>query len=253
MDYDRLSVPYSAQRRPDPRIAATIDAALGNARTVLNIGAGTGSYEPPARHVIAVEPSATMRQQRPPTAAPAIIGRAESLPLDDRSVDASMAVLTVHQWRDRTAGLRELLRVTRGPIVLVTFDPEPPAGFWLMDYVPELVPAERDRSLSISHLVETLSPPGRSAVARPVPIPADCADGFTEAYYARPERFLDPAVTAAQSVWNFVGAAVLARFRTHLADDLATGEWDRKYGVFRTMPTFHGSLRLVVSSAASSA
>jgi hypothetical protein len=248
VDYERTGSGYSAQRRADPRIVAMIHAALGAAKSVLNVGAGAGSYEPTDRHVIAIEPSRAMRSQRPAGLVPAIIGRAEALPLDDRSVDASMATLTVHQWEDREAGLRELVRVTRGAIVVMTFDGDLLHRFWLGEYVPELIDAERARYMPMGELCAALATGGRSVDVRPVPIPIDCVDGFTEAYYARPERFLDPAVTRAQSAWNFVGPDVPERFRQTLGEDLRSGRWDAKHGPCRTMPTFNGSLRLVVST-----
>lgn len=224
-----------------------IRAALGAARTVLNVGAGAGSYEPHDCHVIAVEPSAAMRRQRPRHLSPAISASAESLPLDDQSVDASMATLTVHQWREREAGLGELVRVTRGPIVIMTFDGDVLHRFWLSEYAPELIEAERARYAPMAELTAALSPAGRTTRVAPVPIPIDCTDGFTEAYYARPERFLDAAVTAAQSAWNFVPPGTLERFRRRLGEDLASGAWDAKHGACRKMPCFEGALRLIVS------
>ncbi len=247
VDYAVRGVGYSRHRRPDPRIEAMIHAALGDARTVLNVGAGAGSYEPRDRLVAAIEPSDAMRRQRPPSLAPAINARAEALPLDDASVDAAMAILTVHQWQDRSAGLRQLLRVTRGPIVIMAFDGEAMHRFWLAEYAPEMIEASRRRDGPVAELQAALSPPGRRAEVRPVPIPIDCTDGFTEAFYARPERFLDPEVTMAQSTWAFVAADAMERFRRTLAADLASGAWDERYGAHRTMPEFIGSLTLVVS------
>lgn len=247
VDYEVSGGGYARVRRPDPRIAALIHAALGDARTVLNVGAGAGSYEPPDRHVIAIEPSEVMRRQRSRRLAPAIIGRAESLPLDDGAVDASMATLTVHQWRARDAGLRELVRVTRGAIVVMTFDGDLLHRFWLAAYSPEVIEAERGRYMPMDELRAALSAAGRRVEVRPVPVPIDCTDGFTEAYYARPERFLEAEVMAAQSAWNFVDEAAVARFKRTLAGDLESGAWDAKYGASRSTPTFDGSLRLVVS------
>lgn len=245
-DYDALGPVYTSQRRPDPRIASMIHAALGDARTVLNVGAGAGSYEPLDRYVLAVEPSPTMRAQRPPHLVPAIDAVAETLPFDDRSVDAAMAVLTVHQWADRRKGLSELRRVSRGPVVVVAFDPDAIHRFWLHDYIPEIAQAERRRDPSMADICAGL---GGTADVRPVPIPIDCTDGFTEAYYARPERFLDPAVRRCQSVWAFVPAVAEERAVERLARDLASGEWDRRYGPWRTRPVFEGALRLIVATA----
>lgn len=250
VDYALIGAGYSTFRQPDPRIQAQIHAALGSARTVLNVGAGAGSYEPVDRHVIAIEPSQTMRAQRPPHLSPAIDARAESLPLDDASVDASMAILTVHQWNNAAKGLSELRRVTRGPIVILTFDGDLLHRFWLEHYVPELIQAEHHRFLAISSIVQSLSTSqalSHSQVqVQHVPIPKDCTDGFTEAYYARPETFLIPGVTKAQSAWSFVSQAIQDRFKQHLAADLASGAWDAKFADYRDLPTFDGSLRLIV-------
>ena len=190
VDYAVHGRGYAAQRRTDPRIARFIDDALGDARTVLNVGAGAGSYEPQDRHVVAVEPSAAMRAQRPAHAVPAIDARAEYLPFDDDAFDAAMATVTVHQWRDLERGLHELRRVTRGPVVVLTFDGDALDRFWLKHYVPELLAAERARSPAIARIVDALG--GRADVVT-VPIPIDCVDGFSDAFYARPEAFLDEA------------------------------------------------------------
>ena len=247
VDYAIHGRGYARQRRTDPRIARFIVDALGDARTVLNVGAGAGSYEPDDRHVVAVEPSAAMRAQRPPHAVPAIDACAERLPFDDRAFDASMATVTVHQWPDLARGLRELRRVTRGPVAVLTFDGDALDRFWLADYVPELVAAERKRLPAIAVIAAGLG--GRVDVV-PVPVAIDCVDGFTEAYYARPEAFLDDAVRRSQSAWNFVADDVEPRFVAALADDLRSGAWDDRYGDWRTWPTFQGALRLIVARPA---
>lgn len=244
-DYERFGAGYSQMRRTDARIAKIVHDALGSARTVVNVGAGSGSYEPLDRHVIAVEPSASMRAQRPAHLAPAIDAAAEHLPLDDRSVDAAMAMVTVHQWKDVRQGLRELRRVSRGPVVVLTFDGDALDRFWLADYVPELMEADRRRLPAISTICQLI---GRHSEVVTVPIPNDCTDGFTEAYYARPERFLEPGVRRSQSVWGFVNAGVEDRFERALSADLHTGAWDKKHGHLRTQPTFEGSLRLVIGT-----
>jgi SAM-dependent methyltransferase len=241
-DYETNGHGYASIRRPDPRIAALVADALGDARTVLNVGAGAGSYEPLDRHVVAVEPSAAMRAQRPPSLAPAVDASAEQLPFDDGSFDAVMATVTVHQWRDLDRGLAELRRVARGPVVVLTFDGDALDRFWLADYVPELIAAERRRYPAIASLAAAL---GSSATVAEVPVPIDCIDGFTEAFYARPERFLDPQVRAAQSAWGFVTPEATARAVAHLRQDLASGHWDRTYATWRTQPHFNGSLRLL--------
>lgn len=242
-DYERHGHGYATRRRADPRIAHIVHAALGDARTVLNVGAGAGSYEPADRHVLAVEPSAAMRAQRPAHLAPAIDAVAEDLPLDDDSVDASMAVVTVHQWSEWARGLAEVRRVTRRPVVLLTFDREALHRFWLAAYVPELIESERRRFPSIAAVRAAI---GERTEVRPVPVPIDCVDGFVEAYYARPEAFLDPAVRCGQSAWRFVDDTVEERAVARLQEDLESGEWDRRHGALRTRPQFEGSLRLVV-------
>jgi len=246
VDYDRQGEGYARLRRTDPRIAARVHQMLGGARTVLNVGAGAGSYEPLDRYVLAVEPSETMRTQRPKHLVPAIHGIAEQLPLDDQSVDASMAIVTVHQWRDLAQGLRELRRVTRGPIVVLTFDGDALDRYWLADFAPELISVERRRYPAIQTISKGL---GGVTLVQVIPIPIDCVDGFTEAYYARPEAFLDSSVRRSQSAWSFVAEKDQSRIVQSLRDDLTSGAWDRKYGDWRTKPHFEGSLRLIVSNA----
>ncbi|MEV4627307.1 class I SAM-dependent methyltransferase [Micromonospora sp. NPDC049523] len=242
-DYETHGHGYATVRRPDPRIAARVHAALGDARTVINVGAGAGSYEPADRYVTAIEPSAAMRAQRPASAVPAIDATAERLPFDDNSFDAAMATVTVHQWSDTAQGLRELRRVARGPVVVLTFDGDALDLLWLARYVPELVAAERRRYPAIDAIRELI---GTTTQVQPVPIPIDCVDGFTEAYYARPEQFLDPQVRAAQSAWGFVDEDATTRAVTNLRRDLDSGAWDASYGTFRNQPEFVGSLRLIV-------
>jgi len=242
-DYETHGSGYARQRRTDPRIAALVHEALGDVRTILNVGAGAGSYEPEDRHVLAIEPSGAMRAQRPPHLAPAIHGVAEALPFDDASVDAAMAMVTVHQWPELEKGLGELRRVARGPVVVMTFDGDAMDRYWLADYVPELISVERRRMPAIETIRAGLG--GRMEV-RAIPIPADCVDGFCEAFYARPECLLDPRVRAAQSAWGFVGEEIKARFVNALSRDLASGAWDARYGAWRRLPSYEGSLRLIV-------
>src|SRR6202000_283864 len=188
-DYETHGRTYATVRRPDPRIAALVHAALGDAQTVLNVGAGAGSYEPSDRQiVIAVEPSATMRAQRRPELAPAIDAVAERLPFDEDSFDAAMAMITVHQWPDPFAGLAEMRRVSRGPVVILTFDGGALERLWLGDYWPELFEAERRRYPDVEEIAGALGP---HTEVLEVPIPLDCTDGFTETFYGRPEMFLD--------------------------------------------------------------
>ena len=243
VDYERYGGGYALKRRPDPRIATMVHAALGTARTIINIGAGAGSYEPADRWVLAVEPAAAMRAQRPRGAAPAMRGFAEELPFDDKTFDAAMAMLTVHQWTDQRRGIAELRRVTRGPIVVLTFDPVALREFWLHEYGPELTAGDEGRMPPIAALCEMLGP---CRVER-VPMALDCQDGFTEAYYGRPEAFLDPQVRAAQSVWRFVESATQDRIVALLRDELGSGVWDRKYGHLRSQERYVGALTLVVA------
>ncbi|TDX00583.1 class I SAM-dependent methyltransferase [Dinghuibacter silviterrae] len=239
-DYDRYGHRYSGIRQTDPHIAAQIHAALGDARTVVNVGAGSGSYEPADRYVIAVEPSAVMRAQRK---TPAIAGTADALPFDDGAFDAAMAVYTVHHWPDMGKGLRELRRVTRGQVVIMTSDPEALDQYWNIRYFPEVVAAEKRRYPPLDFLRTALG--GRVEI-RDIQIPLDCIDGFQEAFYGRPEAFLQEEVRKAQSAWGFVPAEQHPIIVQRLADDLASGEWDRQYGHYRTQPTWVGSIRLVI-------
>jgi SAM-dependent methyltransferase len=243
-DYDRKGTAYSYHRRADPRIASLIHAALGDAKTVVNVGAGAGNYEPIDRYVIAIEPSVTMRSQRPVNHPPAIHGVAEALPLDDKSIDASMAILTIHQWSNLTQGINELRRVTKGNIVIMTFDPLELNKFWLSHYVPELMGHESKRFCTIASICQML---GEHTAVSTIPIPIDCMDGFTEAFYARPEAFLNPDVRKAQSAWAFVDSATEQRAVQTLSKDIESGEWDRRFGHFRSMPTFEGALRIITS------
>lgn len=243
VDYGRIGGNYASHRRTDPRIAALLIEALGPADTVLNVGAGAGSYEPTDRSVIAVEPSPAMLAQRRADHSPAIRAVAGALPLADRAMDASMATVTVHQWPDARAGLHELRRVTRGPVVLLTFDPDRLTRLWLSQYSPELYRAESARYPTMGQLTTALGP---DTEVRPVPVPLDCVDGFTEAFYGRPEAFLDPAVRRSQSAWSFVEPADEARAVDHLAADLASGAWDRRFGALRSQAEFVGALCLVI-------
>lgn len=242
-DYGSIGAGYALIRQPDPRIAAQFHAALGDARTVLNVGAGAGSYEPLDREVTAVEPSASMRAQRPATLSPAVDATSQDLPFADDSFDASMASVTVHQWPELERGLGEMRRVTRGPVAILTFDPVPPVHWWLIDYVPELFEVEAGRMPALDRIAAAL---GGSVDVRTVLVPADCTDRFGQALFARPEQLLDADVRRAMSAWSFVPDEVVQRFLDALSADLASGAWDEKYGTFRTLPEFDGGLRLVV-------
>jgi SAM-dependent methyltransferase len=245
VDYERHGRTYAQHRRPDPRIAARIHAALGDARTVLNVGAGTGSYEPPDRWVLAVEPSATMRAQRPLEAAPAIDARAEALPFDDDAFDAAMACVTIHHWSPVAAGLAELRRVSRGPVVVFTFVLQAlPA--WQHEYLHEGLEVELPRFPAIDDVAAALG--GRTRVER-IPTPGDCTDGFFEAFWRRPERLLDPEVRGAQSMWALLEPGVEQRIVDRLTRALESGAWDAEHGHLREQHELEGALRLVISES----
>ena len=242
--YDTIGATYTVTRRTEPRIAARIWAALGDARTVLNVGAGTGSYEPPGRDVTAVEPSALMRAQRSAGAAPCVAAAAESLPFDDQSFDAAMAVSTVHHWQDPIAGLREMRRVARR-VVVFTFDASD-AGwrrrFWLTrDYLPEVA----DLLVGWPSLSELARAFG--ARTEPVLIPWDCADGFFEAYWRRPEVYLDENVRRGVSVWARVGPQAEQRAVRSLRDDLSSGRWAERNRDILDLDAAELGLRLLVT------
>jgi hypothetical protein len=243
VDYEHHGRTYASHRRADPRIAARVHAALADARTVVNVGAGAGSYEPDDRWVLAVEPSATMRAQRPPGAAPAIAARAESLPLDDDAVEAAMACVTIHHWQPAAAGLAELRRVASGPVVVLTFDLDAlPA--WQTRFLAEGLAKEKPRFGAIDAVAQALG--GRVRVEH-IPTPGDCTDGFFEAFWNRPESLLDPDVRSAQSMWALLDAGAERRIVAALDASLASGEWDAQYGHLREQESFDGSLRLVIS------
>lgn len=243
VDYEQIGGVYNRHRRGDPRFAARIEAALGGAETVLNVGAGTGAYEPVNRWVLAVEPSAAMRAQRPPGAAPAIDARAEALPLDDDSVDAAIACVTIHHWDPQDAGLAELRRVARGPVVVFTFDLDSlPA--WQLELLHEGVEIERRRFRTPAEVEAGLG--GRTRVEA-IPTPADCTDGFIEAYWNRPEGLLDPEVRAGQSFWKRLGPGVEDGIVERLRGELDAGAWDAAHGHLRQLESLEGTLRLVIS------
>ena len=246
VDYGVIGSGYSKYRRPEPRIAALIQQSLGAGAKILNVGAGAGSYEPVDRDVVAVEPSASMRAQRPSHRRAAIDAVAERLPFPDNDFDSAMATFTVHQWSDLRKGLHEMRRVTRDRIVIMTCDPGEVAQFWLNAYAPEVLAAEARRYPAISSITAELG--GHSEVIQ-VPIPLDCADGFNEAYYGRPERLLEAEARLACSAWSFVDPAVVDRFSRRLSRDLADGIFDDKYRSLREQPEYVGSLRLIISSS----
>ncbi len=240
--YDQIGLDYSDLRRPDPRIAARIEAALGKSKTILNVGAGAGSYEPRGREVTALEPSIEMIRQRRPATAAVVQGRAEDLPFADRSFDAAMAVLTIHHWSGQARGLAEMRRVTRGPIVLLTFDPAF-RGFWLTDYIPGLVALDEAQMPRMSDYERWLGPVEISAV----PIPHDCTDGFLSAYWRRPAAYLDPRVRAAMSSFWALGDVSEALGR--LEKDLESGAWAERHGELLDRDSLDCGYRLVRGSA----
>jgi SAM-dependent methyltransferase len=245
--YDRLGIGYARARRADPEIAARIDAALGDARTVVNVGAGTGSYEPASREVTAVEPSAVMIDQRPATAAPVVQASAERLPFGDRSFDAAMAVLTIHHWADLEAGLSELQRVARRRIVLVTFDPGALAGLWIArDYFPEILGLKRQSSITGIELAATLP----NVTISPLPAPRECEDHFFAALWARPEMFFDDEVLRPMWVWQSISEEARRNGRERLAADLESGAWEERYGHLRSQAELDVGLRIVRSELA---
>lgn len=238
--YDTIGVNYAELRKPDPRIGAVIERALGGARTVLNVGAGAGSYEPRDRQVTAAELSMEMIRQRPLSAASIVQARAEDLPFATDSFDAAMAILTLHHWSDQKKGLGEMRRVARGPVVLLTYDPGF-TGFWLADYIPELVTLDQRIFPAMTDYARWLGP----VDVLPVPIPHDCTDGFLCAYWRRPEAYLDPDVRGGISSFWRIGDVSDALIR--LEDDLESGVWAARYADLLALKECDFGYRLVVT------
>lgn len=244
--YDRIGRDYQQKRRPDPRFSALIEEALGDCVSVLNVGAGTGSYESPQRKVVALEPSEMMIRQRPPSAAPAIVGEAERLPLIDHSVDGVTAFMTVHHWLDVPRGLRELRRVARKRIVIMTYLPhgETFPDRWITNvYFPGIAAAHRRRMPDRKFFEEALGP----VTCIPLLIPHDCTDGFIDAFWARPETYLDPSVRNSMSAFQLLNPVELVQGIAQLRADLKHGRWDEQFGTLRTQATMDAGLRLVVA------
>ncbi len=244
--YDRIGRSYTTTRRTEPRIADRLHRALGDARGVLNVGAGTGSYEPSDREVVAVEPSPTMIAQRPPGVAPVVQAVAEHLPFPDRAFDATLAVFTVHHWREPTRGLAELARVAHRQVFL-SFDAAFDDRFWLVDdYFPEIrgldTSGEDHDATAIADVLDVRR-------VEPVPVPADCVDGFAACYWNRPEAYVDPDVQAGISCLALLDAEVLARGTERLRADLASGAWDARHGYLRTLPERDFGYVLVVAGS----
>lgn len=239
--YDTIGIGYADLRQPDPSIELAIHTALGDAETVVNVGAGSGSYEPSEKSVLAVELSPTMIRQRPLDSAPVVQASAMALPFDANAFDASLAILTVHHWPDKARGISELRRVASNRVVVLTWDPSFP-GFWLTEYVPEVL--EIDRPIfPMLHEYERLL--GSIDVVE-VPIPHNCTDGFMCAYWRRPKAYLDSNVRSAISTFSKLGdvSAALAR----LERDLEFGEWHRRYGDILSQPELDLGYRLIVAT-----
>jgi SAM-dependent methyltransferase len=241
--YDRIGTSYRATRRADPRIAASIHAALGDARSVVNVGAGAGAYEPIDREVLAVEPSATMIAQRPHGSATVIQAGAENLPLGDGSFDAALAVMTIHHWTDPRAGLRELRRVARKRIVVFLRDPRRGTPFWLSEeYLPSLDPSPR-----ISAIVAMIEEEFSSVTALPLRLPRDCVDGLFTAYWGRPEMYLDDEVRRNISQFALAPEDEVTKGIAQLQSELASGEWDRRHGPLRSLSELDLGHRVLVA------
>ena len=241
--YQSTGNSYSGARRPDPRIQRLIVMALGNARRIVNVGAGTGNYEPPDRQVVAVEPSLAMINNRRAGAAPAIQAVAEALPFRDQTFDAALAVLTLHHWTDLAGGLSELRRVASRQVILM-FEPWVSGQFWLVEYFPECLSLPTEiRAPTVDDLRVHLEV--QSVV--PVPVPADCIDGFAGAYWCRPESYLEPSVRAGISCLAQLEPGVVERGLQRLRGDLASGEWDARYGYLREFPELDLGYRMLIA------
>tara|TARA_R110002073_G_scaffold18828_1_gene69439 strand:- start:46 stop:801 length:756 start_codon:yes stop_codon:yes gene_type:complete len=239
--YDRIGIGYASRRRPDARIAAHIASALGTARSVLNVGAGTGSYEPLG--AFALERSRVMIDQRSPDRAPCVQGSATHLPFRSNSVDAALSVLSLHHWDDPGAGLREMQRVAERRVVLLTWDPAV-SRFWLVkDYVPEIDAIDQEIFPGMTELEAVLGP----CQIRAVPIPHDCCDGFLGAYWRRPEAYLDRSVR--RSISTFARIEHVDESMNHLREDLESGVWTERYGSLRDLEELDLGYRLVIADA----
>jgi hypothetical protein len=247
--YERIGHGYGRLRREDPRIAAPIMAALGDARTVINVGAGTGSYEPRDRYVVAIEPSDVMAAQRPPELPPAIRATAGRLPLRDGSVEAAMAILTIHHGAAaRASGVRELRRVATGPVAILTYVPEVSNEMWLVkDYLPEVGRLDRQIFPATDELAAWLG--GRVEV-QTVPVHRDSPDWTFGSFWAHPERVLDRDARNATSGFARTPEATVDRAVTALRRDLRSGAWDRRHGHLRELEELDVGLRLVVGTPA---
>jgi SAM-dependent methyltransferase len=244
--YDRIGKGYADTRREDPRIAELIEGALGQARSVINVGAGAGSYEPRDRYVIAVEPSDLMASQRPSNLVPALRGGASPLPLRDQSVDAAMAILAIHHWDDTQAhGVSELSRVARGPVVILTYDATVSTQMWLFsDYLPEVAELDRRIFPPLDRIAEWL---GREINVETVPISRQTPDWNLGSFWAHPERVLEPGARQATSGFARMEPLVVERVVRAVQSDLDDGTWDARHGCLRDLDEYDAGLRLVVA------
>ena len=245
--YDRIGHGYSATRREDPLLRGRIAAVLGDGRTVVNVGAGAGSYEPCDRHVIAIEPSDVMAAQRPADLAPALRSTAAPLPLRDGAVDAAMAILTIHHWDEhQESGVRELRRVARGPVVVVTYDAEVWVEMWLSrEYLPEAAALDRAAFPPIAELVEWLGVDrlGGSVEVEPILTTDDTPDWNLASFWAHPDRVLDERARSATSAFARLEPAVVAAVERDLAD----GTWGHRHGSLRRLDEYDVGIRLIVA------
>jgi SAM-dependent methyltransferase len=241
--YDSIGVGYADQRRPDPRIEARITGALGNAHTVVNVGAGTGNYEPRDRHVVAVDPSEVMIRQRPPGSAPVVRGVAEALPFGDSAFEAGMAVLSTQHWSEPARGLRELVRVSRRQVILTWDAAFYCEQFWLLrDYLPEMAKWEGDLATC-----DTVAAALSADRVEPVPVPHDCVDGFGAAYWRRPEAYLDPDVRASISGLALLEDGTAGRAMKRLRADLESGQWHARNAELLDLDELDVGYRLVIA------
>lgn len=241
--YDHIGQKYTDTRRPDPRIARAIVAALRNAETVVNVGAGAGAYEPIDKFLIAIEPSWEMIQQRSRGTTPVVQAVAEALPLRAGTFDAAIAVLTLHHWVDWRSGLAEMKRVAER-VVLFTFDPSALDEFWLTEaYFPEIIELDRRRSPSIASIMREL---GECRVDA-VPIPHDCVDGFLAAFWRRPEAYLNPSIRASMSGFALLDPKTVHRGVARLESDLRSGDWERRFGHLRSLEVLDAGYRLLTT------
>jgi SAM-dependent methyltransferase len=242
--YDRIGATYAVTRKADPRWAAAVRAALGDAENVLNAGAGTGSYEPQDLPVIALDPSIKMLRQRPNDAAPAVAGASEAIPFPDGAFDATMATLTIHHWTDWRLGLAEVKRVTRRRIVILTADVfRDDTPFWVKDYFPGIDTWDRVHVQPIPDLLAELWP----ARVDVLPVPSDCSDGFFGAYWRRPAAYLEPTVRAGISGFRQLTEEETNRGLARLRTDIDSGIWHERHGRLLEMDEADIGMRLVTA------